>query len=161
MAETFVRYPAACGCPAGVLSYDDAVQMVTFVLDDLGRPAGKGLAVFAEAAVLVENLYLPVARCLPRADQGQTAFFGFKRIGLLFDDRVDENFVAPIRVDDDDALQRTDHIGRHADTGHAVGLQRVEQVLDDGQIIFRRRFGLTAQEDDVMYNIANHNFFLS
>ena len=91
------------------------------MLDDLGCPAGEGLALFAEAAVLVEDLYLPIPRRLPRADQGQAAFFCREGVGLLFDDRVDEDFVAPVCMNDDDALQRANHIGRHTDTGPAVG----------------------------------------
>ena len=79
--------------------------MVTFVLDDLSRPAGEGLAVFAETAVLIEDLYLPIARRLPFADQGQAAFFCREGLCLLFDDRVDEDFVPPFRMDDDNALQ--------------------------------------------------------
>ena len=61
-------------------------------------------------------------------------------------------------MDDDDALQRAYHVGCHADTGHTIVLQRIEKILNDGQIRFRCYFRLPAQENDVMNDIANHSF---
>ena len=72
-------------------SNQDPIAMVNLVLDDLCRPAGKGLdAGFAVHGLVLHLDALP-ALCFPHALQGKTALLGFVLAGLFQDDRVEQH----------------------------------------------------------------------
>ena len=60
------------------------------MLDDLCRPAGKGLEPCLELLVLPLHLDGLETLCTPRAGEGQAALLGLIHAGLLDDDRIEE-----------------------------------------------------------------------
>ena len=100
-------------------SYDDSLTVVDLVLNDLRRPAGKGLEPCLELLVLPLYLYGLETLRAPRAGEGQTALLGPIRPGLLDDDGVEHDHVFALVVKDDDAFVDADSQPLERDPRHA------------------------------------------
>ena len=100
--------------------------MVDLVLDDLCRPAGKGLDAEFTVHGLVLHLDALVALCFPHAFQRKTALLGLVQAGFFQDDRVEQHQIPVLGLHRDDALEHTDHVGCHAHTAVGVGGQGVQ-----------------------------------
>ena len=100
--------------------------MVDLVLDDLRRPAGKGLDARLAVHGLVLHLDALPALCFPHAFQRKTALLGFVLAGLFQDDRVEQHQIPVLSFHCNDALEHADHIGGHAHTAVGVGGQGVQ-----------------------------------
>ena len=102
--------------------------MVDLVLDDLGRPAGKG----ADARLAVGSfvLHLDAFPALGGAHtlQRKTALLGVVGAGLFEDDRVEQHQIPVLGFHGDDALGYADHVGGHAHAAVGVGGQGLQQV---------------------------------
>ena len=132
--------------------------MVDLVLDDLRGPPGKLPALPLPAAVQVLHLDSLISGRLPDAVQRQAPFLGLERRVFPDDDRVIHDQVQQAHTDYDDPFPDADHVGRHADAALPVGLQRVQEVLPDGQVLFRRFLRLLAEEERVSDDGSYHVF---
>lgn len=103
--------------------------MIDLVLDDLRGEAGERLLARLEASVLEAHLDGAVARCAAAARKRQAALLGLVRARAADDLRVEHDARGTLVVEDDDALGRADHVGRHADALVGMRRERVEQVL--------------------------------
>lgn len=111
------------------------------MLDDLRCESGIGLCFVSESIILITDFYHLITRCLSRsAEQGQAAFFRFKRNGLTDDLRIVHNGVPAVIVERNDAHRLADHVCSHTDTGLLMRLERVEQISSDSAIFFCCRF---------------------
>ena len=138
--------------------------MVDLVLDDLRRPAGKGLEPLLKLLVLVAHLDGFPALGLAGALQGETALLRLVGLRHLDDLWVVHNHVVIFAaLEGDDAFADADHIGGHAHAGAFAGYEGIQQILS-GLLVRRSgiRCGLR-QEDRVFHNGLNHavSFFLS
>ena len=134
---------------AGVGSDDDAVAVVDLVLDDLRRPPGEGGVTLEHTTVLILHFNAPVTQRTAFALERQAALRGVERAIRGGDPRVEHRDDAPAHLlvhERDDRLGLADHVRRHADAAAAVGLQRVAQVVGDGQVVGGRRLGRPSQE---------------
>ena len=100
--------------------------MVDLVLDDLRRPAGKGLDAGLAVHGLILHLDALVALCFPHAFQRKTALLGLVQAGLFQDDRVEQHQIPVLSLHCDDALEHADHVGSHAYTAIGVGGQGLQ-----------------------------------
>lgn len=134
---------------AGVGSDDDAVAVIHLVLDDLRGPAGERGMTLAHTAVLICHLDAPVPQRAALALERQAPLGGVERAIGGGDARVEHRGDPAAQLlihEHDDRLGLADHVRRHADAAAAVGLQRVAQVVGDGQVVGGRRLGRSAKE---------------
>ena len=134
---------------AGVGSDDDAVAVIDLMLDDLRGPAGERGMTLAHTAVLICHLDASVPQRPALALERQAAFGGVERAVGGGDAWVEDDGDAAAHLlvhERDDRLGLADHVRRHADAAAAVGLQRVAQVVGDGQVVGGRRLGRLAKE---------------
>ena len=141
-----------------LISDEDPVAVVDLVLDDLRGPPGEPPALLLPAAVQVLHLDILISGRLPDAVQRQAPFLGLERRVLSDDDRIIHDQVQHAHIDHDDPFPHADHVGRHADAAVTVGLQGVQEVLPDGQVLFRRFLRLLAEEERVSDDGSYHVF---
>ena len=104
-----------------------SIAMVNFVLDDLGRPALKGLDARLHLLILVLHLNFSTALGGPRAaQQAQAAFFRLVLPCRLQDHGVEHRQIFSLGIYRNDILAHTDHIGRHAHAGFFMVHQRFQ-----------------------------------
>lgn len=125
----------------------DAVAVVGLVLDDLRRVPTKGFKALAKVLVEIADHNAPVPRGGARAGKRQAALVGLVFAGACRDARIVHEPRARAVLYDDDALELTDHVRRHADAFVRVRGQCVEQVLPDGRIGGRGLGGWHAGQD--------------
>lgn len=133
--------------------------MVDLVLDNLGGPAGEGLAAGLELFVLPLDLDGAKAPRLPGAGEGQAALLGLIGAVPADDDGVAHDKIGPLVAEGDDALVYADHVRRHAHASVPVGGQRVQQVLRRAEIIRRGGLGLLREKALVPADITDHTIF--
>lgn len=130
--------------------------MVNLVLDDLRRPAGKGLKPCLKFLVL--PLYFDCLKtlCLPCAGEGQAPFLGFIGIGLLDDDGIEHDHVLAIIVKGNDAFIDANHIRRHAYAAILMSNEGVQQILCHAEIIHRGGGSLLGEKSLVFKDFTDH-----
>ena len=89
--------------------------MIHLMLDDLGGEAGEGLHVLLEILVLIPDGDDAVPGGLPHTGQGHAAFLRLVGAFLIDGHGVEHYLVLPgLRMDDNDVLMDSDHVGGHA-----------------------------------------------
>ena len=134
----------------------NAVAVVDLVLDDLGGEAGEGFDSRLYGEILVAHLDGAIARRGARARKRQAAFFRLVGAGARDDLGIQHGHVRAAVVEDDDAFELADHVRRHADAGMTMRLQRVQQVLRDGQVGLGCRCRRALQNQLVSHDGTNH-----
>lgn len=119
---------------------DNAIEMIDFMLNDLGCPTRKSFDMRDEIPILPANFDVLKTLCFSLAIQAQTAFFGFVTSGLRCDDRIEHFHERAFVVEDDDGFISANHVGRHADAFTGVSLKCVHEVVGYGNIFGSGRF---------------------
>ena len=131
--------------------------MVDLVLDDLRRPAGKGLEPGLELFILPLHLDDLEPLRFPPSGQGQTALLRFVGPGLLHDDGIEHDHIFPLVIKRDDALIDADHVGGHTHAALLVGGQRVQQIPRRLKILQPGTLRPLGQKSFISANITNHS----
>ena len=129
-----------------MVSYQYSVAMVNFVLDDLGRPAGKGFDAGLELLVLPFDFNRLITLAGTRtAKKGQATLLGFVWPGHFDDFRIEHNHIGSCVIKGDDPPEHPNHIGSHTHTAFPVGGEGVQQVVGYLEVLGCCRLGSSGQ----------------
>lgn len=139
-------------------SYDDTIQVIYLMLDDLRNPTRIRLSMLFPAFVAVFKLDVLPARRFAGAVQGQATLLGLVGQILFYDDRIVHHHIGKTDIHDDDALFYANHVGGHAHTTFLIRLQRIPEISADRQIVLRRRFRFLTEEEYIPDDRSNHGY---